>query len=154
MKYYHLLKTPIGELTIIESNDKIVEITLNASNLESFIKTETKLIKAAKEWLISYFKGEVKTIDFPYYQMKTSFQNKVYEATQKIPFGTVKSYLEVAIAINHPKAYRAVGNALNKNDLLIVVPCHRVVGSNGLGGFGGGIAVKKLLLKHEKGILI
>ncbi len=80
----------------------------------------------------------------------TEFQRKVYEATSRIPRGEVRSYKWIAERIGNPKAYRAVGNALNRNPLPIVVPCHRVIKSDGgLGGFAGGVRLKRKLLRAE-----
>lgn len=79
----------------------------------------------------------------------TDFERRVYEATRSIPFGKVASYGQIAKAIGEPRAARAVGNALHKNPISIVVPCHRVVASDGLGGYGNNIELKKRLLRLE-----
>ena len=79
----------------------------------------------------------------------TAFERRVLEATRDIPRGEVRTYGEVAQATGRPRAARAVGNALNKNSACIVIPCHRVVASGGLGGFGGGLHVKRYLLELE-----
>lgn len=79
----------------------------------------------------------------------TPFERKVYEATRRIPFGKVATYGQVAKAIGQPRAQRAVGQALGKNPIAIVIPCHRVVASNSLGGFSSGIEYKKRLLRLE-----
>ncbi len=150
MKFYQIIKTPIGELLIVETNNYITNIEIGPFNLDKMIEEETKTIKEMKKWLFDYFKGINKPIPKIIKQNKTSFQNDVYEATMKIPFGETKTYKQIAESINRPKAYRAVGNALNKNDLLIVMPCHRVLSSRGLGGFGSGIDNKIILLNHEQ----
>ncbi len=79
----------------------------------------------------------------------TPFERRVYQATRAIPFGKVATYGQIAKAIGQPKAQRAVGNALGKNPIGIVIPCHRVVGFDSLGGFTGGLEHKKRLLRHE-----
>ncbi len=81
--------------------------------------------------------------------MISSFQKRVYEAVKQIPEGEVRTYGWVAEQIGNPKACRAVGSALNKNPFPVVVPCHRVVAKNGLGGFAKGLAAKKKLLRSE-----
>jgi O-6-methylguanine DNA methyltransferase len=94
--------------------------------------------------------GKRKTLDFPIEIKGTDFQVAVYEGIREIPFGTVWTYKEVAVAIGRPNAQRAVGGALNKNPLSLIVPCHRVIGANGkLVGFGSGLPLKKALLKLE-----
>lgn len=103
-----------------------------------------------KEFL-EYFEGKRKVFDFPFKFRGTDFQKKVWEELLKIPYGKIKSYKDIAISIGNPKACRAIGNANNKNPLLIVVPCHRVIGSSGdLTGYAAGLELKKKLLNLEK----
>lgn len=81
----------------------------------------------------------------------TEFQKAVWKETMKIPYGQTRTYKEIAKRIGKPKSYRAVGNALGVNPLLVIIPCHRVISSNGsLGGFSGGLKLKKFLLDLEK----
>ena len=81
----------------------------------------------------------------------TAFQEKVCEALRQIPYGETRSYKDIAEAIGHPKAYRAVGMANNANPIFIAIPCHRVIGANGsLVGYGGGLEMKKALLELEQ----
>ncbi|MCK5291495.1 MAG: methylated-DNA--[protein]-cysteine S-methyltransferase [Thermoplasmata archaeon] len=105
--------------------------------------------------LAKYFKGEL--VDFNEIELDmfkyTDFERDVLQATREIPYGKTASYRDIAENIGRPKAFRAVGNALNKNRTAIVVPCHRVISSDGgLGGFGAGMEWKKRLLRLE-GIL-
>ncbi len=102
----------------------------------------------AKE-LRQYLRGCRKVFEFPYKLQGTAFERLVYEAAMSIPYGETRSYGWVANAIGRPNAARAVGNALNKNPLMLVVPCHRVVASGGIGGFGCGIELKRALLDLE-----
>jgi methylated-DNA-[protein]-cysteine S-methyltransferase len=105
----------------------------------------------AKRALDEYFQGKRKTFDIPLRTHGTPFQEKVWAALRAIPYGEVRSYKEVSEAIGHPKAYRAVGMANNANPIFIIVPCHRVIGSDGsLTGYGGGLPMKKALLSLEK----
>ena len=101
--------------------------------------------------LKKYLKGELKHFDCKLDFRGTSFQKKVWSALAKIPYGQTRSYKEIAQAIGHPKAFRAVGNANGRNSIPLIIPCHRVIESNGgLGGFGHGIRIKRRLLEFEK----
>ena len=110
----------------------------------------TDPIKTIKKELKAYFKGDLKTFKTPIHILGSAFQKKVWSALMRIPYGETRSYAEQAIAIQKPTAYRAVANANGANQLAIVIPCHRIINSNGaLGGYGGGIKRKKWLLQHE-----
>ena len=101
--------------------------------------------------LKKYLKGELKKFDCPLDMKGTSFEKKVWSALKRIPYGKTRSYKDIAESIGHPKAFRAVGNANGANPLPLILPCHRVIESNGgLGGFGHGLKVKKQLLDLEK----
>lgn len=101
------------------------------------------------EDLKAYEHGHKTSFDWLIAFDHTEFQKRVFKALQSIPFGEVKTYGEIATMIGQPKASRAVGQAISKNPVLIVVPCHRVHASNGLGGFSSGLDLKKVLLQHE-----
>jgi O-6-methylguanine DNA methyltransferase len=101
--------------------------------------------------LKKYLKGNPKQFDCKLDLKGTPFQKKVWLALTKIPYGQTRSYREIAKAIGHPKAFRAVGNANGQNSIPLIIPCHRVIESNGgLGGFGHGVKVKRRLLDFEK----
>jgi len=101
--------------------------------------------------LKKYLKGDLKRFDCKMDLKGTSFQKKVWTALSKIPYGQTRSYKEIGRAIGHPKAFRAVGNANGQNSIPLIIPCHRVIESNGgLGGFGHGVNVKKQLLDFER----
>ena len=111
---------------------------------------ETPLIKKAYEELMEYFSGKRKTFDLPLYAEGTVFQMQVWNALREIPYGETRSYKDIAIRIGRPKACRAVGGACHHNPILIMIPCHRVIGANGsMTGFGSGIPVKEQLLELE-----
>lgn len=115
------------------------------------IVKEVRKNKKAVGQLRKYLKGELRRFDCQLDFEGTSFQRKVWSALAKIPYGQTRSYQEIAKSIGHPKAFRAVGNANGQNSIPLIVPCHRVIESNGgLGGFGHGIEVKKRLLNLEK----
>ncbi len=101
--------------------------------------------------LKKYLKGELQRFDCKLDFRGTPFQKRVWSALAKIPYGQTRSYKEIAQAIGHPKAFRAVGNANGQNSIPLIIPCHRVIKNNGgLGGFGHGVKVKKQLLDFEK----
>lgn len=100
--------------------------------------------------LQAYFKGTLKEFKTPFMILGSDFQKRVWKGLLKIPYGTTMSYAAEAALIKEPKATRAVANANGANQLAIIIPCHRIIRSNGdLGGYGGGIAKKEWLLKHE-----
>ena len=150
--YY--FKSPIGNLIICEENHKITRIYLQAKEEDitpgGANHLHSDLLYEAYKQLQEYFSGKRKTFDLPINPQGTPFQQKVWSALQDIPFGETRIYEDIAIAIGNKKALRAVGQANNRNPILIVVPCHRVINKNGqLGGFGCGIETKKILLDLE-----
>jgi methylated-DNA-[protein]-cysteine S-methyltransferase len=115
---------------------------------------ETPLLRRAAKQLEEYLSCKRKEFDLPLHPKGTEFQKKVWDALGCIPYGEKWSYKKVAEAINKPTAARAVGMANNKNPIMIVIPCHRVIGSNGkLVGYAGGLALKETLLAIEENIL-
>ncbi|RVU55517.1 methylated-DNA--[protein]-cysteine S-methyltransferase [Anaerosphaera multitolerans] len=148
MKYSY--ETKICPLSFYEEEGKIVKIEFGHCEKDSDY-LETQLIKSAYEEILEYMDGRRKHFDFPFEIRGTAFEKKVYKALLNIPYGELKTYRDIAIEIGHDKAYRAVGLANHKNNLPIVVPCHRVVGSDGkLTGFAGGLSVKQALIDLEK----
>lgn len=140
---------PIGKICICETNNKISHVSFSDC-IEANIE-ETPLIKETYKQLCEYFNRIRKNFDIPLYLDGTEFQKKVWKALQNIEYGQTVSYGEIANIINSPKAYRAVGNANNKNKIAIIIPCHRVIGSNGnLTGYAGGLNIKKYLLELEQ----
>ncbi len=114
------------------------------------VKDDRKNRKVINQ-LRRYLKGELRHFDCKLDFEGTAFQKKVWSALARIPYGQTRSYQEIAKIIGHPKAFRAVGNANGQNSIPLIVPCHRVIETNGgLGGFGHGIEVKKRLLSLEK----
>ncbi len=109
------------------------------------------LIKTCYKQLCEYLKRNRKSFDLPLNPKGTDFQKKVWSESTKISYGETKSYKQIAESIKSPKAYRAVGLVNNKNPIPIIIPCHRVVGSNGdLVGYAGGLHRKKFLLDLEQ----
>lgn len=122
------------------------------SDIPDCEEVETDLIKNTHRQLDEYFSGERKFFDIPLLLIGTDFQVKVWKALMTIPYGKTASYLDIAKLIGNPKASRAVGGANNKNNIIIVIPCHRIIGSNGdLTGYECGLDIKKYLLNLESG---
>lgn len=134
--------------TIVEEDGFITNITLEPLKLK-IEQSETTIIKRVKEELEEYFLGIRKEFDIPLKLTGTNFQNKVWEEMQKIPYGKTLSYQELARKIDNEKACKAVGSACHNNKILILIPCHRVVGKNSLGGFYYDLNIKKEILEHE-----
>ena len=152
MIYQFSYETKLGSVTIIEEDGALLAITTHRTY--EGIEQETLLIKEAYSQLSEYLLGERKSFDLPLNPQGTVFQQQVWKAFCDIPYGETRSYKQIAEAIGNPKAVRAVGMANNRNPLLIVVPCHRVIGANGqLVGYGAGIDKKEFLLKLEKSLL-
>ena len=155
--FYKIYDFEIGELAICEENGKIVLVNVvkTKEDIEEMAKNsiqkETSLIKNTKQQLDEYFAGKRKKFDIPIKLDGTDFQIKVWKELLKIPYGETCSYLDIAKCIGNPKAYRAVGMANNKNKIIIIVPCHRVIGSNKkLVGYACGLDVKEKLLELER----
>ena len=171
--YYCYMESPIGRLKIEESKEAITALHIcmkEADKTEVDIREtdkidikyevekihtsyrETALLQKAKKQLEEYFAGKRREFDLPIRLYGTDFQKKVWNVLRSIPYGETLSYGEVALRIGNPKASRAVGGANNKNPVMIIVPCHRVIGADGsLTGFGGGLPAKEYLLTLEKG---
>jgi methylated-DNA-[protein]-cysteine S-methyltransferase len=147
--YYH---SPVGLLKISGTEQYISEVSFHDNTEKSGgnKKNLPPLLIQCIEQLIQYFNGERRSFDLPLNQEGTSFQKQVWSELTSIPFGKTISYLELAIKTGDPKATRAVANANGKNNIAIIVPCHRVIGSDkNLVGYGGGLWRKKWLLEHE-----
>ena len=149
MKVTTIFNTPLGSAEISGNEDGITSIQiLNKAQPESNDIPEI-LIPAVGQ-LTAYFNGDLKTFSLKLNPEGTPFQKKVWDALTQIPFGTTRSYLELSQILGDVKAIRAVAAANGKNPLWIVVPCHRVIGSDGsLTGYAGGLWRKKWLLEHE-----
>ena len=150
MTHYYTYDTILGSVTFVEENGALVVITTSPYQPKEEIYQETPVIKEAFAQLSEYFSGKRKTFNLPLLLKGTDFQKQVWQALLKIPFGETRSYKQIAEAIGNPKAVRAVGMANNKNPLLIVVPCHRVIGANSkLVGYAVGLDKKEYLLRLE-----
>jgi methylated-DNA-[protein]-cysteine S-methyltransferase len=147
--YYH---SPVGLLKISGTAHFISEITFHDTTQKPAgnRKDIPPLLIQCIEQLIQYFNGERRAFEFPINQDGTAFQQETWNLLMTIPFGKTISYMQLAIKTGDPKATRAVANANGRNNVAIVVPCHRVIGSNReLTGYAGGLWRKKWLLEHE-----
>lgn len=145
-------KSPIGILEIICENGKLVSLKLVDYCEKSNV--ETNFIKDIKKQLGEYFSGKRTTFDIKINPTGTDFQKMVWKELQNISYGETKSYSEIAAATGNKNAQRAVGNACNKNLIMIIIPCHRVVSkNNNIGGYAYGRSIKRKLLNIENGII-
>ena len=152
MKYISYYDYPIGCLGILEENDQLLAVSWKEDFIPyDFPIKETELIHKAHQQLCEYFEGKRKNFDLPLNPQGTDFQKACWEALQQIPYGQTQTYAQQAVNIHHPKACRAVGGANHRNPIMIIIPCHRVIGSHGqLTGYRGGVSVKQTLLTLEK----
>ena len=147
--YYH---SPVGLLKIAGTDDYISEVTFHdtTQKAEGNKKHLPPMAINCVEQLIQYFNGERRIFELPLNQTGTAFQQDVWSILTQIPFGKTISYLDLARKTGDTKATRAVANANGRNNIAIIVPCHRVIGSNGeLTGYAGGLWRKKWLLELE-----
>jgi len=158
------IETPIGEMIagatdegicLLEFSDRRM-LPTEYKDLIRLLKTtvedgENRYLKTLRKQLKEYFDGIRKEFDLPLVTPGTEFQKAVWKELQNIKFGSTRSYLDQSVALNRPDSVRAVANANGMNRISIIVPCHRVIGSDGhLTGYGGGVKRKKWLLDHER----
>ena len=156
--WYDYLPTPIGNLLLAADTQGLREVWFETGRHQKTPdptwRHEPAKLAFARQQLEEYFAGERQHFDIPLRPLGTPFQVTVWYALAKIPYGTTISYGELARRIGQPQAMRAVGAANGRNPLPIVLPCHRVIGSDGsLTGFGGGLPTKRFLLSMEDRVL-
>jgi methylated-DNA-[protein]-cysteine S-methyltransferase len=153
--HYYCMQSPLGALLLAATERGLCGIRFDgrsptARPTEMWIESEEALQPYRAE-LESYFRGDLREFTCPLDLCGTEFQKRCWEALRKIPYGKVCSYGDIAREVGSPKAFRAVGQANHNNPVPIIVPCHRVIGSNGkLTGFGGGLDIKEKLLELEQ----
>lgn len=162
--YYDEMDSPIGPLLLIAHEENAVRIDFGImADIEQKVKAwgnryfknpvfipNVEKVDHVKQELEEYFSNGRQDFTFNFRFYGTPFQTKVWQALLDVPYGETKTYKDIAIAIENPKAVRAVGGAVNKNPFSIIAPCHRVIGMNGkMVGYGGGLEKKEFLLKHE-----
>jgi methylated-DNA-[protein]-cysteine S-methyltransferase len=143
------LKSPVGRLTVVEVAGAIVAIEWST---EAELQP-TSLLCEARHQLIAYFEGRLRSFDLPLEPAGTPFERRVWAAMREIPYGETRRYGELAMEVG--SAPRAIGRACGKNPIPIVIPCHRVLGSGGIGGYSGGagLPTKRVLLALESSAL-
>jgi methylated-DNA-[protein]-cysteine S-methyltransferase len=166
MKFINIqyCKTKIGELILGSFEGKLCLLDFRYRKMRKtvderikkglnakFAENNTEIIEKTLAELDEYFHGNRKVFDVPLKMVGTDFQKRVWEALLRVPFGTTSTYLQLAKNINNEKAVRAVATANGANSMSIIIPCHRIIGSNGkLVGYAGGLPIKKQLLKLEQ----
>jgi AraC family transcriptional regulator of adaptative response/methylated-DNA-[protein]-cysteine methyltransferase len=158
------IDTPLGSMIAIAGDDglyllEFVDRRSLENEIKKLVKTlkavialgENTIIKSIKNEIVAYFKQKKFIFTTPMHLLGSLFQKKVWEELQRIPLGETRSYLEIAKQIKAPTACRAVARANSTNQLAIIIPCHRVIKTNGeLGGYAAGVIRKQWLLEHEK----
>jgi methylated-DNA-[protein]-cysteine S-methyltransferase len=155
--YTQIDDSPVGPLLLAGDRDALHVLSFGVGSrlreIDASWQPDTKgVLKDVRKELDRYFAGRLQQFSTPVAFRGTPFQKTVWQELQRIPYGETISYLELAKRIDNQKAVRAVGMANGANPVAIIVPCHRVIGSNGsLTGFGGGLPTKRALLELEKG---
>jgi methylated-DNA-[protein]-cysteine S-methyltransferase len=151
--WYAYAPSPIGDLLLVGVEEGLLQIHMRRALPPADAENDERRFARVMRQLHEYFDGKRKTFDLPLAMRGTPFQLDVWRALQRIPYGETRTYAGIANEIGRPRATRAVGAANGANPIPIVVPCHRVIGTNGsLTGFGGGIDVKRRLLEMEAGV--
>jgi O-6-methylguanine DNA methyltransferase len=151
--WYAYAASPIGDLLLIAIEEGLLEIHFPPALPPEGAALDRARFARVMRQLDEYFAGKRKTFDLKLAMRGTPFQLAVWQALQRIPYGETRTYAGIAHEIGRPSATRAVGAANGANPIPIIVPCHRVIGTNGsLTGFGGGIDVKRRLLELEAGV--
>lgn len=150
MIYTAFIETPIGCMGLKEEDGYLIQSFYVQKNPDNQQQTFTPLLQKAMDQLQEYFVGTRDRFDIPLRFEGTNFQKQVWQELQRIPYGETRTYGEIATYMDKPHAARAVGQANNKNPLMIFIPCHRVIGAKGaLVGYANGLGMKKTLLDLE-----
>lgn len=148
MKRVYYYEFPIGRIAVACDETGITDVAMGEVDAK---EEENHLIHQAAKQLEEYFFGCRQEFNLPLSLQGTQFQQNVWGELMRIPYGETRSYGQIAERIGNPRACRAVGRANNRNRIIIIIPCHRVIGADGsLVGYGGGVDVKKKLLELEK----
>jgi methylated-DNA-[protein]-cysteine S-methyltransferase len=149
IQYCSILQSPLGPISIVADEQFVQKISFKENLITE--QNENEITQLAVSQLTAYFEGGLKTFTLPIKQSGTAFQQEVWSALLTIDYGVTRSYLQMAKQMNNVLAIRAMAAANGKNNLAIVVPCHRVIGSDGtLVGYAGSLWRKKWLLDHER----
>lgn len=146
--YAASLHSPIGYVRLSASDEAVVRVEFCDEAPET--APSNSLLEEAVRQLKAYFEGDMRAFDLPLAPEGTPFQQRVWEALRQIPYGTTTTYLDMALRLGDEKSIRAAAAANGRNPVGIIIPCHRVIGSDGkLVGYAGGLWRKKWLLQHE-----
>lgn len=155
--YYDIYDSPVGNIIIATDGKNLTEVRIKGDRYFKKIPSDwihnakQPIIIQAKKQLAEYFSGKRKKFDIPFLLLGTEFQKKVWHALEGVPLGKTISYKQLAKKVGNPNAIRAVGTALGRNRICIIIPCHRILSSDGsLGGYAAGLTAKKKLLDLEK----
>lgn len=149
--YYQCIETPLGKLLAVEEDGKLTCLSSSGQPCESWECRDTPVLKLTAEQLAEYFSGKRTVFTVPLAPKGTDFQKRIWQELLKIPYGETRTYGQIAALAGNPKAGRAVGMANHNNPVMILIPCHRVIGSNGkLTGYAGGLEKKEFLLELER----
>ena len=156
--YKKVMNSPVGKIEIIEENEKLIELNIyNEEKNEQknkIIEKDTRLLLEVEKQLREYFEGKRIKFEISLNPKGTEFMKKVWKELLNIPYGETRTYKEIAEKIGNSKASRAVGMANNKNPIPIIIPCHRVIGSNNkLVGYALGLDMKQYLLDLERKVV-
>ncbi len=165
IQYY---KTKIGELILGSFDEKLCLLNFRYRKMRKtvdnrikkglnaeFVELDDEILEKTRMQIDEYLSGDRKKFDISLLMVGTDFQKSVWNALIKVPYGTTSTYLQLAKNINNEKAVRAVANANGANSIGLIIPCHRIIGSNGeLVGYGGGLSVKKRLLSIEENTIL
>ncbi len=162
--YSQKISSPLGDLFALANDTSLlfldfsdsIELSKKVEKIkqwEKILEEKNKILEHVEKELWEYFKWKRKDFSIELTLSGTEFQEKSWKALSKIPYGETRNYLEQAIMVGNPKAVRAIGGANHVNPIIIIIPCHRVIGKSWkLVGYGGGMQRKKWLLEHEKSL--
>ena len=151
--FYSYTYRGVGKIEIGTESERITDVHFAKSFVppSEYSRKETPLHRKAAEQLREYFDGKRKVFDLPLAPVGTEFQMRCWDALLEVPYGETRSYGDIARAAGSPKGFRAVGMANNRNPIAMIIPCHRIIGSDGkLVGYGGGLDIKVFLLELER----
>lgn len=155
LNYSTIFESAIGLIKLTASDKGLTGLLFDAKSDRNASNKDHPIIADGLLQLNEYFQGNRKNFNIPLDMTGTDFQMKVWDAVAKVGYGTIATYQDIANTIKNPKGVRAVGLANGKNPIAIIIPCHRIIGSNGkLTGYGGGLWRKEWLLRHEGAILL
>jgi methylated-DNA-[protein]-cysteine S-methyltransferase len=153
--YYDIIESPIGPILLAGNEEELKYLIILKGEKrieipEDWVKNKEFFREAARQ-LEAYLSGKLESFDLKLAPEGTGFQKTVWKTLCEIPYGETRTYKEIAVSIGKPRAYRAVGLANNRNPIAIIIPCHRVIGSDGkLTGYASGLDVKEFLLRLEE----